>query len=858
MQSNRLAVAAFWFLIALTGWTHHPRASHGAEPNEQDAAGLEFFEKRIRPVLVQHCYQCHSGQTKTPQGGLRVDSREAIRNGGESGHAVVPGDLDQSLLMEALRYESFEMPPSGPLDESIIDDFAAWIEMGAPDPRDEAAAAETPAEIDIEAGKRYWAFQSPQLPPLPPATDAWSQNDADRFLAAQQTAAGVTPVADADRSTLARRLYFDLIGLPPTPEQLRDFVESEDPDVLERTVDRLLDSPQFGERWGRHWLDVVRYAESTGRTRNFPYPYAWRYRDYVIDAFNRDLPFDQFVREQIAGDLLDSSSPEERDRQLIATGFLAIGAHDLNEANRNIYRMDVVGEQIDVMGRAIMGLTLGCARCHDHKFDPIPTQDYYALAGIFRSSELRNGYDNRRRNRQRADATLLVALGESSPPAAANNGQRAGNARSQADRELRQTQRRVQQLRNRQQELIGSVAPEGFDFQDRAQRQRVMRQLSPDDRQKLRELRRELTEAQAELRKLREREQAEAADAQEPLDGEYAMGVTDAAQIEDCPIHLGGEVNQLDRMVPRGFLQVIPLAGTPDIPADQSGRMQLAQWLTRPDHPLTSRVIVNRVWQHLFGQGIVSTVDNFGVMGGSPSHPELLDHLAVTFVQDGWSIKRLVRRLVTSRAYRLSDEMNERNYELDPDNRLVWRMPQRRLEAEAIRDAILQVSGELNLDRPEGSVVQQFAVEPVRRRDDLLEQLGDFSHRSVYLPIVRSRLPNYLTTFDFPEPSDVKGQRDVTTVAPQALFMMNSPLVQYHSRRTAQRLVSEFRRPRDMVEQAYLLTLNRPPTPEQLRRALAYMLTETEEQAGAPRQRMVDGLTDVVHALFATAEFRYR
>jgi cytochrome c553 len=733
---------------------------------EPDAAGLEFFEKKIRPVLVQHCYACHSGQTKTPQGGLRLDGRDASRAGGDSGHAVVPFDLEQSLLLSALRHESFEMPPAGPLSEDVIANFEAWITMGAPDPRDTPSTPKAAAPIDVEAGKQFWAFQTPRDTQPPQPADGWSSSAIDRFLAARHKQVGVVPVKDADRATLLRRVYFDLIGLPPTPDQLRDFLESDDPNAYVNVVDRLLDSPQFGERWGRHWLDVVRYAESTGRTRNFPYPFAWRYRDYVIHAFNQDLPFDQFVREQIAGDLQPADNNAQRDRQLIATGFLAIGAHDLNERNRDVYRMEVVAEQLDVVSRAIMGVTLSCARCHDHKFDPIPTEDYYALAGIFRSSELLNGYDARRRNRQRADGTLLVALsGE-----------------------------------------------------------------------------------EAEVERLEE----------ESLSGAYAMGVADARRIADCPIHLGGEVTELDRVVPRGYLQVVNVRNVPEMPDDQSGRLQLAQWLTQPDHPLTSRVIVNRVWKHLFGQGIVTTVDNFGVMGSRPSHPELLDYLATSFVEHGWSVKQLIRTLVTSRAYRLSGEYHEANHQLDPDNQLIWRMPLRRLEAEAIRDAILSISGQLEMEPPTGSIVQQMPVAPLRQRRDMLQQMREFPYRSVYLPIIRSRVPDYLTTFDFPEPSEVKGQRDVTTVAPQALFMMNSPMVQFHSRLAAERLLTQSRRPRELVQEAYLLTLSRLPTDDQLQRSLDYMFESTRDNQGKPRLRLLDGLTDVMHALFATAEFRYR
>lgn len=505
--------------------------------------GLKFFEEKIRPVLVQHCYKCHSAEIKVPKGGLRVDSREGIRAGGDSGHAVVPGDEAESLLLSALRYESFEMPPAGPLDDAIIEDFATWIRLGAPDPRDEATPAAS-APIDLEAGRRAWAFQTPRAVTPPAPVDDWPRTEIDRFVRAAQIKNSVTPVRDADRPTWLRRVTFDLTGLPPTPEEIQAFVDDRSKDAQEKVVDRLLRSPAFGERWGRHWLDVARYAESMGRTRNVLFPEAWRYRDYVIDAFQNDKPYDQFVREQIAGDLLPAADESQRREQLVATGFLALGSHDLNERNRDIFQMDVVGEQVDTMSRAILGLTIGCARCHDHKFDPIPTRDYYALAGIFRSTELMNGYSNRRRiNRGGYDSPdRLIDLAMNTTPTAAINPPLAeidmGEIRA-AREEFQAARRELGDLRGQ----IERKMQEGVDRQ--MPRPALRRQLAPLRQQQqvlqqrvrnLRDRWMELQDTIAQARAAQEATQNESAESADRRASDYAIGVVDSRRVRDCPI----------------------------------------------------------------------------------------------------------------------------------------------------------------------------------------------------------------------------------------------------------------------------------------------------------------------------------
>ena len=551
-------------------------------------------------------------------------------------------------------------------------------------------------------------------------------------------------------------------------------------------------------------------------------------------------------KEQLAGDLLTADSDAERDEQLIATGFLALGSHDLNQRNVAAFTMDVVGEQIDMMGRSVMALTLACARCHDHKFDPIPTADYYAMAGIFRSTQLLNGYQNRRRNNDyRAEGQFHELKTVKDPRAevtAAKPARKRPLKNAVRPAQVEEARREVQGLRRRMKKLAQEDIPP---------RQK---------RNQLNELRQEVQAKQKRFQELKSKlaKQFKRRQAGQTVKGPYAMGVAEHKSVRDCPINIRGDAARTGEMVPRGFLQVIHVDDTPTIPSDQSGRLELAEWLTRNEHPLTARVMVNRVWHHLFGTGIVRTVDNFGATGETPSHPELLDYLATRFMQDGWSVKQLIREIVLSRTYQLDSRFDEKNYEVDPDNRLVWRMNQRRLEVELIRDALLFVSGELNLQSPTGSVVQDFAIGEIGRRGNA-QQMGAFSHRSVYLPIVRSRVPAFMTTFDFPEPSEVKGRRDVTTVPTQALFMMNSPVVYRHARSAANRLIEKTSNDRERVQLAYRSTIGRAASNKQVDRTLDYV-RESIASAKFPRAPAAElgAWTDVYHALLASAEFRYR
>ncbi len=802
-----------------------------AEPNRK---GVEFFERKIRPMLVKHCYKCHSAKAKKPKGGLLLDSRESIQRGGESGAAVVPGNLDDSLLLEAIRYESFEMPPDKQLPENVIADFEKWITMGAPDPRRGKSSA-TRRTIDFEKGREFWSFQPIRKTAAPQVADKhWPRSDVDRFILARLESKELRPVADADPHVLVRRVYFDLTGLPPTPQQLDEFVADPSPAALRNLIDRLLDSPQFGERWGRHWLDVVRYGESTGMERNFTFPFAWRYRDYVIKSFNEDKPYDQFITEQIAGDLLGADSVEQRNEQLIATGMLAIGTKSLNQRDKEKFAMDLADDQIDVTTQSFMALTVSCARCHDHKFDPIPQKEYYALAGVFCSTETFYGTGGNRGNRQ---AGKLLALGPNGvrPVGVSGTGGKKGNANKGLANKVRAAQRKLKQLR-RQARNNGAA-------------------------------KKRLANAEAQIKKLRaqlanqKREPEKVAKPDDIAAAILVMAVRDLTRPTDTQLRIRGEADEHGDSVPRGFLTIATLGESPMIEPSDSGRLQFARWLTRIDNPLTARVAVNRIWQHLFGRGIVSTVNNFGANGDRPTHPELLDHLAIEFMENGWSVKKLIRTIVNSRVYQLGSSPNTKGQKVDPLNNLLWRMNQRRMEVEAIRDTILAASGQLDLTPGKGSIVESIGDGDIGRNIQPERFAVDSVKRSVYLPIVRGALPEILQVFDFPDPSIIFAQREVTTVPTQALYMMNSPFVLEQSNHFARRVLAMKQMDdSERVDLAYRLALTRSPSSTEREEALKFLSEATnslQEGQAQSDEAKVSAWSGYCQALFASSEFRY-
>jgi hypothetical protein len=800
-------------------------SAQGTAPDE--AARVEFFEKKVRPVLAHNCYNCHSASTKA-MGGLRVDDRNGLTQGGGRGPAVVPGEPDKSLLIQAVRHThaKIKMPPEKHLADTDIADLTRWIKDGAAWPRDILPGSLGKYQAKYaQLRKEHWAWQPLRPTQAPAVRDvAWPRGDVDRYLLTKLEEKGLGPVGDADRVTLIRRVTFDLTGLPPTPEDVDAFVRDDAPEAFARVVDRLLASPAFGERWGRHWLDVARYGESTGSARNLPYPHAWRYRDYVIAAFNRDKPYDQFIREQIAGDLLPAESQAQRDEHLVATGFLALGVRDVNQRFKVRFVMDNVDEQIDTVSRAVLALTASCARCHDHKFDPIPTTDYYALAGIFRSSELCAGLRNKMGGGglDYYDTALLLPLGGT---------KHTGPDAKEAENIARLT-KAMDEARREFQSLFDT--PKG-------------KALGADGRPAQMVARQKMLKLQAELSALTD----------PAVRGPVAYGVRDAATVGDTELRIRGEAEKLGPLVPRGFLSLLDVPGAPKVNPRQSGRLELAQWLTSPMNPVTPRVTVNRVWQHLFGQGLVPSVDNFGVTGEAPSHPEMLDHLAARFIADGWSVKKLVRSLVLSRTYQLSAEAPAAHVAADPANRFVWRHRPRRLDAEEIRDAMLAVAGTLDPAPPQASPAKELKVielpnnGPIAQR--LVEEAASSVRRSIYLPLVRGLTPRSLEVFDFAEQGMVTGSRDTTTVAPQALYLLNDPFVRQQALALAERLLAQA----DLddagrVQKAYRLALGRAATASEVERATRY-LAEYEAAAGA----RTAAWASFCQAVLASAEFRY-
>ncbi|QDU40280.1 Planctomycete cytochrome C [Maioricimonas rarisocia] len=854
-----------------------------------DPQGIAFFEKKIRPILVKHCYECHSSEADDVSAGLYVDSRQGLLTGGDMGAAVVPGEISDSLLIQAIEYRELEMPPEGRLPEEVIRDFRRWVRMGAPDPRNGQMPAHVAADDSDESrAEDLWSVQ-PIVPHDPPTTNSdWPRSSIDHFVHARHAEHGLDPVADAEPLVLLRRLCFDLTGLPPTLQQMQAIQADSSPEAFSNLIDELLASPAYGERWARHWMDVVRYAESAGSSRDVLMPHAWRYRDYVIDAFNDDMPYDRFIAEQVAGDLLPADSPEEADRLQVATGLLAIGSKSLNGGN---LQLDLVDDQIDVIGKAMLGLTVSCARCHDHKFDPIPTADYYALAGIFKSTETFYGGGTRRPKDTAAKLGVYLPLGTDAEETAET---------------LRTLNRQIAKLTKERQALGKSIArlkkalPDDWKQRRQALAQQTAEPVATEPQaaattddapaddaaddatesesspitkkdEKFLDRVTEFETAQTRLREVHK--QLKELDARQKAlpELEFALGVREAKKIVDSPIHIRGERRKTGEVVPRGFLSCIgdfesltsPVTGEPVAPIDsqQSGRLQLAAWLAHPDNPLPPRVIVNRVWQHLFGRGLVESVDNFGINGSTPSHPELLDSLSWRFVHvHNWSIKSLIREIVQSRTYQLSSDYHEQNVATDPANTFLWKMSRKRLEAEPFRDAMLAAGGTLRLDRPEASPVAEIGEGEVGRGINTKPLYAPYPYRSVYLPIIRGLVPESLKVFDFPEPSNPQGARDTTNVPAQSLYLMNSPFVLEQAGQFARRVVESSEDDLKRLQNAFAIAFTREPEEPEvatmlgfLSRTHAELATEYPDEA----KRTIAAWTAACHTLFASAEFRY-
>ncbi|MDB6004945.1 MAG: hypothetical protein JWR15_1932 [Prosthecobacter sp.] len=671
------------------------------------------------------------------------------------------------------------------------------------------------AGMSIEEGKKLWSLIPPQ---------AAAGSSIDSLVAARRTEQKLTPNGDADGQSLVRRLCLDLTGLPPDRTDQTDFTA---------LVDQLLASSHFGERWGRHWLDAARYADSNGRDRNVIFYYAWRYRDYVIAAFNGGKPYDVFLREQIAGDLMPAQNQAQRDELLTATGFLALGAKAYEEAKPEVFRMDVIDEQIETISRSVLGLSVACARCHDHKFDPIPTADYYALAGILRSTQPLYGYGPRGIKATAFHHTEWHALGDTAETLApaAREYFRKLDAETLAMHEARSARygvsKRIPEMKRRLATLHG--AEKGQLTAEIA----GMEAKVADWNVKV-----------AALEKSVEIMQDAA-----PLQPAWAMGARDREKIENCRIHVRGETTNLGAPVPRGFLQVITLKDAAPPAAKQSGRLELALWLTHRDNPLTARVYVNRVWQKLFGRALVTTVEDFGVNGAQPTHPELLDYLAVRFMDSGWSVKALIKEIVLSKTYRMSSTASSANLARDPDNVFLWRMSPRILEAEVLRDSMLALSGQLDPYPPGRQFLERFHPQ----KEAELHSYKPFvtpaamadTHRSVYLPVVRGALPEVFTLFNFAAPERSVAQRDESILPAQSLYLMNNPWVIEQARHAAKRLLTGAKDDRERIVRLHELAFARPPTPEETERMMSFVANGNE-----------DTWTTLCQTVMASAEFR--
>jgi len=917
--------------------------------------GVEFFEKRIRPLLAEQCYECHSATAKKLKGGLHLDTRDGWAKGGDSGPAVVPGAPDRSLLIQAVRWADpdTQMPPKNKLTAAQIAALEEWVRLGAPDPR-MAGASSKPTTTNTQS---HWAYEPVRKPTVPASTSPWPHNNIDRFVLARLEHANLTPAAPAEAAALCRRLHFDLTGLPPTPEDLDAFIasaRSDRPAAISNLVTRLLASPRFGEHWARHWFDVVRFGESL-TLRGFIYKEAWRYRDYVIEAFNDDRPYDQFLREHLAGDLLPAADPPARQRQIVATTFLAMGNWNLEEQDKKLLRMDIVDEQLDTLGKAFLGQTIGCARCHDHKFDPIPARDYYAMAGILRNTrtvtnanvsgwlevplpvppdqeaalrahetavaalqkQIKTAKDAAKGATSRADATAPAIIAPGALPGIVvdsaqaravgtwkhsqfskhyigdgywhdDNKDKAGKTLTFApelprpgryevrfayepgatrservpvtvfhadgetlvhvnERETPPLDDRFVSLGTFRFETNGFasalVANEGttgfvtadavqFLFEDTELGARPPSAIAATSGAGTAP---SVKDMEDKLKKL------QASGPKRPR----ALSVIEEDKIEDAFIHIRGSPHNPGAIVPRGFLTFGRPVAQQALPAGESGRRQLADWIASKSNPLTARVYVNRLWQWLIGEGLVRTVDNFGTTGEAASHPELLDYLAARLMEQGWSTKRLIQEIVLSHTYQLSSARSPSD--ADPGNRLLAHAHRRRLAAEPLRDAILFVSGQLQLDPPRGPTYSaglnaDFGF------------LSEDTHRSVYLPVFRNALPQLFEAFDFPPSSMVTGRREVSTVPTQALFLLNHPWMQAQSRAAALRALDRASGRGQFtvrLTMAYRRTLGRAPTRAEQKLALQHLVSGV-----APSDRE-EAWASFFHALFASGDFRY-
>jgi hypothetical protein len=925
---NRTAVKSFIALVVggifLTSSLRS--AQTAMQPQEPSREGLEFFEKKIRPALAENCYACHSEKSKKLQGGLLLDSIEAMLKGGASGQpAVVPGDVEKSLLIKAIRHTDakLQMPMGGKLPDQTIKDFEAWVKMGAPAPRDSTTAASNQPAYNFGEAKKFWSFQ-PIKDHKPPKVknEAWIKSPIDRFILARLEEKGLKPVADAGKRALIRRATFDLTGLPPTPEEVEEFLKDRTPNAFEKVIDRLLASQAYGEKWGRHWLDVVRYADTAGDNSDYPVTAAYRYRNYVIESFNKDKPYDQFIREQIAGDILaglgakhssprvDGRLPEEEDgeaevpgakkqsapkseleieksrqEKIIATGYLAISRRF---GSRNKEMNLTIDDTIDNLGKTFLGLSVSCARCHDHKFDPIPQRDYYALYGVFNSIRysfpgaeiyphpaemvaLAGGKEAERFYRQQKELSeiddAIERLQSERGVAARNKKMKEEAAKAETSAAAGKDAKAAEAKRDNETAAAQETKPEApktteslpgdFDRDLNNNRAAQASKRMPD-------------EVEAEWNFVHQRKSQ--------LHARYINIPKAYAVVEGLPanarVHRKGDPKNPGDEVPRGFLTIL---GGQQIPKGHkgSGREFLADWIAGAKNPLTARVMVNRIWAYHFGKGIVQTPNDFGTRGKQPTHPELLDWLTARFIEGGWSIKKMHKLIMLSRVYQLaSGESVPRvvasgsdivaanaapNSAIDVNNDYLWRFNRRRLEAEEIRDAIMMVSGALDC-RMGGE--HPFPPEQTWRFTQHTQffDVYDTSRRSVYVMQQRLKKHPFFEVFDGADTNATTDNRAQSITPVQALFLMNSPFMHEQSDQFAVRVGMAYDTLRERIDYAFRLVYGRAATLQEVREAQDYLQRARAElmAGGTPVDQLNrKALASYLRVALSSNEFLY-
>jgi uncharacterized protein DUF1549/uncharacterized protein DUF1553/cytochrome c len=920
-----LAITLLIYLVAfiISSSNHSSARTFTIKYRQQNAAQIDYFEKQIRPILMRNCAGCHSAKAKIA--GLDLTSAEGFQRGGQSGQLINKDNPVESRLVRAISYQSeLKMPPTGKLKEEEIAALTEWVKMGAPWPEGKAEAKaeandakwsnRTSTREFSEEEKKFWAYQPISRPVAPKVSAAaWVKSPIDAFILSKLEEKNLTPAPPADKLTLLRRATFDLTGLPPTEEEIRDFLADGSPNAFNKVVDRLLASPRYGEKWGRHWLDVARYADSTGNDEDHRYPHAWRYRDYVIDSFNNDLPYDQFVREQVAGDLLPPAKPGTINRRgIIATGFLALGPKALAQTDKKKMLYDVYDEQVDVTTRAFLGLTVSCARCHNHKFDPILTKDYYSLVGIFASTrsfrdplanvsapllkplvpnseyeiyrEKRRAHEAQLKRRQLEQGEIIERAKER---LLADEGKRLADYMLAAREQFELAElKTIAKERGLGEEILkkwveylkpGKVRqhllewekanPENLNEVARGYQQRFLDRYAKWN-EKLNEWRAKYREAVANDKNLPNRPDFEAgqdrffSEVYFNREGPFSIKPDDKTKFSDEDwqrlAHLKKELEELKKQAPQEpemacavedgeiVKQKVLIRGdyhnegedapkayplilaehtkiSDDDGGNGSGRFQLAEWLTQAEHPLTARVMANRIWQWHFGEGLVRTPDNFGKMGERPTHPELLDFLARSFSESGWSIKAMHRLIMLSSAYRMSSQVSPANMAGDPENRLLSRFNRQRLTVEEMRDGLMAIDGSLDLTMG-GTLQTGTGTDGENDNKRLSLNPEKLNRRTVYLPLRRANLPALLNLFDFGDATSLTGKRQLTNVATQALFWMNSDFLTERSKKLAQTLLETKSQSDDArAELTYLRIVNREASNEEIRGAVAYI-----------------------------------